>query len=267
MSTYGGITLMDGPGVDAPVNRLGQVYQELAGSRPPANRRTDMALMLTRLAMWYARRAQRRRGRLFLDQMRPRPEETILDLGSFDGSHMAGLLPSHRKVIAADILPEPLATARTRYGYETLLLDESGRLPFPDQSIDIIFCSAVIEHATVDKERIRVFRSNRAFRKEALVRQRRMADEIRRVGRRYFVQTPHKYFIVESHTWLPLPIVLLPRPWQLRTIDFFNRWWPKKTSADFNLLTTRDMARLFPDAEIVAERSLGLTKSVIAVRR
>ena len=31
------------------------------------------------------------------------------------------------------------------------MLDESGRLPFPDDHFDIIFCSSTIEHVTVDK--------------------------------------------------------------------------------------------------------------------
>jgi hypothetical protein len=34
-----------------------------------------------------------------------------------------------------------------------------------------------------------------------------------------------------------------------------------------NLLTKRDMARLFPDAEIIVERFLLLPKSLIAVKR
>jgi hypothetical protein len=31
--TWNGIILMDGPGVDAPINRLDRLYQELAGVR------------------------------------------------------------------------------------------------------------------------------------------------------------------------------------------------------------------------------------------
>jgi hypothetical protein len=45
-----------------------------------------------------------------------------------------------------------------------------------------------------------------------------------------------------------------------------NHWWPKKTSPDWNLLTFREMQHLFPDAQIIRERSLGVTKSLIAVR-
>jgi len=81
------------------------------------------------------------------------------------------------------------------------------------------------------------------------------------------VQTPDKWFPVESHTWLPVVIVALPRGLQLRLVGWLNRWWIKPTQVDWNLLTASDMARLFPEAEIVRERTLGLSKSLIAVKR
>jgi len=64
---------------------------------------------------------------------------------------------------------------------------------------------------TLDKADLASVRSRRAFERLALDRQRRLAAEIARVGRRYFVQTPYRYFPIESHTWLPAPVLLLPR--------------------------------------------------------
>jgi hypothetical protein len=81
------------------------------------------------------------------------------------------------------------------------------------------------------------------------------------------VQTSYRYFPIGSHSCFPAFIVSLPRTLQIRLIEALNRVWPKKTSPDFHLLTRAQMEELFPDATIVFERSLGLPKSMIAVRR
>ena len=110
-------------------------------------------------------------------------------------------------------------------------------------------------------------KENRLFSELAFKYQLFFANEIRRISKRYFVQTPYKYFLIESHTWLPFIIVLLPRELQIRLIDFLNNTkWPKKTSPDWNLLTVKDMKMLFPDAQIILEKSLLITKSIIAVK-
>lgn len=187
-------------------------------------------------------------------------------MGSDDGSHIAGVIPFRKNVYLADILQDALIRGKERFGFRTTLLDESGVLPFPDEYFDIVFCSSLIEHVTVDKKDLARFRSQAEFSAAAEQRQQRLASEIRRVGKRYFVQTPNKYFPIESHTWLPVLIVFLPRILQIKTIDFMNTWWPKKTFPDWNLLTQARMRELFPDGEIVLEKSLGFTKSIMAIR-
>ncbi len=44
-------------------------------------------------------------------------------------------------------------------------------------------------------------------------------------------------------------------------------WQAKGEWEEITLLAARDLRRLFPDAEIHREKVLGLTKSLIAVRR
>jgi Methyltransferase domain len=226
---------------------------------------------LTRLVQWsahqYSARARRRRSAMFHALMQPAPGDRILDVGSEDGSHIAQVVGTGFDVHIADIDPEALERGRKRYGFAPVLIGEDARLPFDDRAYDIVFCSSVIEHVTVDKAAVRSFSSKRPFERAALDRQRRFAREIRRVGKGYFVQTPYRYFPIESHTWFPAFIVFLPRTLQVRLIEALNRVWPKKTSPDFPLLTRAQMAELFPDATIVFERSLGLPKSMIAVRR
>lgn len=89
-----------------------------------------------------------------------------------------------------------------------------------------------------------------------------MAREIMRVGKKYWVQTPYKHFPFETHTWLPFT-QYLPRRLQVKTIEYFNRFWVKKTSPDFYLLSKSEVRYLFPQAEIMFEKLFGLPKSLI----
>lgn len=224
------------------------------------------ARAVRQLAYAYSRRARRNRDRIFLDSLNPRLGDRILDLGGEDGSHIAQALSFREGVVVADISAEALKRASDIYGFETLLLDETGRIPEPDGSFDIVFCSSVIEHVTVNKEDVETYSTNATFARAALERQKLLAQEVRRVGKAYFVQTPNKYFLLESHSWLPGLIVFLPRRSQIRLLRLMNRWWPKKTEPDWHLLTHHEMHRLFPEARILRERSLGMTKSIMAVK-
>jgi SAM-dependent methyltransferase len=222
--------------------------------------------MFKRVAEIFSEGCRARRAALFHQYLCPTQEDKILDLGSEDGSYIAGIVPFRKNVFIADIDPEMLSRGRACYGFQTVLLDESGMLPFENGYFDIVHCNSVIEHVTVDKKQQWSLQSLKEFTEAAFERQKQFANEIRRVGKSYFVQTPNKNFIFESHTWLPL-VQFLPRPFLIKTIRFLNKWWVKKTSPDWNLLTAKQMKELFPDAVIIRERVWGLTKSLIAISR
>lgn len=131
------------------------------------------------------------------------------------------------------------------------------RLPFPDGAFDVVHCNSVIEHLPDEASR------------------EQLAREVARVGRAYWVQTPNRWFPVESHTLTP-GLHFLPKRWQARLARDFTVWgWLQRPSEEeargfvehVHLLTARDLRRLFPGAAIVRERVLGLTKSVAAVRQ
>jgi SAM-dependent methyltransferase len=142
----------------------------------------------------------------------------------------------------------------------TWIFADGCRLPFRDQSFDVVFSNSVIEHLG-DGEKHQQY-----------------AREIARVGVRYFVQTPNRWFPVEPHLLTPL-IHFLPRAWQRRWIERFTVWeWLARPRADqrafylehylrdIQLLDGRAMRRLFPDARLIRERFFGMTKSLIAMR-
>jgi hypothetical protein len=99
-----------------------------------------------------------------------------------------------------------------------------------------------------------------------------MAEEVRRVGKRYFVQTPNRYFPLEPHFLFPffqfLPIKV--RVWLLQN---FKLGWIEKTPdlqkateivESIRLLGKREFLSLFPHAHLYEEKVFGMTKSFVA---
>ena len=194
----------------------------------------------------------------------------MLDLGGGDGSHVSALIHgssiNRSDVFVADIDEPALEIARSRYGHTPVMLREDERqLPFPDGHFDLVFCSSVLEHVTVPKSEMWEITDDALFRRQAVASQAAMANEIRRLGRRYYVQVPYRYFPVETHSWLPL-VAQIPRKWQIRVIKLANRYWIKQTIPDFHLPTEEEMRSYFPDATLLFEKMFRLRKSMIAIR-
>jgi len=142
----------------------------------------------------------------------------------------------------------------SRWHMEGRVADARDMSQFADREFDVVFSNSVIEHVgSVDD-------------------QRKMANEIRRVGKRYFVQTPNRGFPIEPHFVFPF-FQFLPVPWRARLLQKFNLGWiarvPEYENAklvvrSIRLLNRRDLEQLFPEAEIYRERLLGFTKSFVA---
>ncbi len=127
---------------------------------------------------------------------------------------------------------------------------------FADQSFDIVHSNSVIEHVGRwgDMQRI--------------------ANEVRRLAPRYFVQTPDYWFPLEPHFRVPF-FHWLPEPWRIALVRSRNCVaFPRATSfdqaanyiEDSSLLDATGFTSLFPEARIGRERIFGLSKSLIAVR-
>jgi hypothetical protein len=127
---------------------------------------------------------------------------------------------------------------------------------FHDGQFDVVYSNSVIEHVGGDKE----IRS--------------MADEIRRVGKTYYVQTPNRYFPVEPHFVFPmfqfLPISVRATLHQHFPLGWFDkepdRKIAEKSVRSINLLSKSQVERLFPDAVTMEERFFGMSKSIQAVK-
>ena len=102
-----------------------------------------------------------------------------------------------------------------------------------------------------------------------------MAREVRRLAPRYFVQTPYFWFPIGSLTRDFRCSTGCPSSWRYRillkrTCGFWKQRLDvgeaTKAVQSALLLDKRQLQFLFPDAQIVAEKFLGFTKSLVAIR-
>lgn len=157
------------------------------------------------------------------------------------------------------LLNTPRAQEPAEPGFEWVAANGC-ELPFRDRSFSIVFSNSVIEHVGSHED------------------QRRFAAEVRRVGIRYWVQTPNRWFPVEPHLLTP-GLHFLPRQAQSALTRRWTVWDAVERPSpdrrafyiehylnDIRLLDAAELARLFPDGRLWRERWLGLTKSLIVAR-
>lgn len=140
---------------------------------------------------------------------------------------------------------------RPAKGMEVLVGDGCDLSRFESNSFDIVFSNSVIN--LVGKWK----------------RQQQMANEIRRVGCRYFVQAPNRGFVLDWRTLVPFFHWLPPsvQAWCFQRIPVGRYQRVPDVKQAFELATrVRDLTRcelseLFPEGTIVPEKVLGLTKS------
>jgi hypothetical protein len=172
----------------------------------------------------------------------------ILDVGGgadWDWGDWAGT-PPELTLLNLDVKP-------SRNGHVCYVQGDAREMSdFRDKEFDLVFSNSVIEHVGTFAD------------------QQRMAAEVRRVARAYWVQTPYRHFPIEPHMLFPF-FQYLPTSWRrviglhwplsfqkLRNKD------PLRDALGVRLLDHREMTHCFPDATIIRERFLGCTKSLIA---
>lgn len=174
------------------------------------------------------------------------PETTVLDVGG------TPVMWKFARIQPRLVLLNLTAPRHCPAGAAAVLADGT-QLPFRDQSFDVVFSNSVIEHVGDTH------------------RQRQFAWELARVGRRFYVQTPNRWFPIEPHVLTPL-VHYMPARARRLVIRNFTVWGlitrPTQASVDTFVRDTRlldadDIVSMFPRGELLRERFAGLTKSLI----
>ena len=196
-----------------------------------------------------AARLRRRRFAFFESLLSRIPGHVrILDVGGTpDFWRVVGL---SRPNVSVTLLNRSPATAHSGTVH-SVVGDARDMREFRDGEFDVVFSNSVIEH-------VGTYRDQQA-----------MASEVQRIGRRYFVQTPNRYFPIEPHFLFPgfqfLPVSLRAGMLSRRDVGWYKRAESyeaalKEVTA-IRLLTEAEFRRLFPEGRLCRERFLGLSKS------
>ena len=120
---------------------------------------------------------------------------------------------------------------------------------FENNSYEIVFSNSVIEHLG------------------SYENQERMANEVMRLGKKYYVQTPNRFFPIEPHFLVPF-FQFFPLDIQIAMVRRFNLGWYKRIPEiekarvhilSHRLLNQAELSELFPDGSIYREKIFGLT--------
>lgn len=123
-------------------------------------------------------------------------------------------------------------------------------IPHEDGFADFVLCNSVIEHVPL------AARAN-------------LAREIKRVGKKYIVQTPAREFPVELHFGMPF-VHWLPRKLGRKIVPISPFGILSQANAQHyfdqtQLLTRSEFSEFFPEATIELERVAGIPKSMLAL--
>lgn len=135
----------------------------------------------------------------------------------------------------------------------TVVGDATDMAQIADGEFAMVFSNSVIEHVGT------------------FPRQMQMGSEIRRVGKRYFVQTPNRSFPLEPHFLVPW-FQFLPESVRVAMLRRFTLGWHARTPdaeaaraavRAIRLMSGRELQQVFPGGRLYRERVLGMTKSFI----
>ena len=181
----------------------------------------------------------------------------VIDVGGAPGFWKTLQSDMPADVTMLNIAPDPAAPARHgQIAFASVAGDARDMARWGDREFDLVISNSMIEHVGQWGDIVRA------------------TSEMRRLAGHGWVQTPAFGFPVEPHFalplvhWLPVQLraAILPHlPHQgYEHLDAGSVGDARRAVEEINLLTAREMRFLFPQADLLRERVIGLTKSFIA---
>jgi hypothetical protein len=209
----------------------------------------------------FSNNLRRKRFALFLKLLEQRKDKrpiSILDVGGteiFWENMGFGVSPDSIDQVKITLLNLEKSDVR-HPNFQSIAGDARSMPQFKNGEFDIVFSNSVIEHVGDFDD------------------QRRMAEEIKRVAKRYYVQTPNYHFPIEPHFLFPF-FQFLPISVRASLINNFNLGNTRRIEAkdhavayvkNLQLLSHSKLKKLFPEATIHHEKFFGLTKSFVCIK-
>jgi 2-polyprenyl-3-methyl-5-hydroxy-6-metoxy-1,4-benzoquinol methylase len=176
-----------------------------------------------------------------VEMVAPTEKTTVLDVGvtcdrRTDSNFFEKLYPYSHNITAVGL--EDASFLEQDHPGLTFIQADGSKLPFPDQSFDLVVCFAVIEHV-----------GDRA-------QQRAFVQELCRVGRACFITTPNRWYPIEFHTTLLL-VHWLPPAWFRQILKWLGKdFWASEKN--LNLLSEKEVLSFFPQQTRVYTRHFRL---------
>jgi 2-polyprenyl-3-methyl-5-hydroxy-6-metoxy-1,4-benzoquinol methylase len=194
-----------------------------------------MSVIVERIASAISGKSRTTKWLQFLDWSKTTASTTIIDIGVntheySENDNLLERLYSYPENITAVGLESDWTEFQTRYPKVKTQTADGTKLPFADESFDIAYSNAVIEHVGTREQQIAFLR------------------EMKRIARRGYLTTPNRLFPIEVHTRTPLLHILLSK----RSFDWFlqkiGKGWA--TGTYMNLLSEEELRSLLQEAEI-----------------
>lgn len=199
-----------------------------------------------------------RKLELFNKLMKPTKEMRVLDIGAEINPANEYVIqfidnyPWENNVSAINLSSEHISLIKQYYPEVDARVGDACALPWEDKHFDIVYSNAVIEHLG------------------NFEKQKKMAAEIMRVGKSWFVTTPNRWYPFEFHMRLPF-VTWLPRNGYIRfgQVISYNHMKRKYMTGirrdDLKLMTAKDLKHCFPTSRIIKQRVTFMPETLICV--